>query len=90
MIRQMEAVEIAKKVDWMMVIGGYNSGDTERLAAICRDIQPHTYHIETTQKLHPKWLGKNDKIGLTAGGWTPPWSIKGVELEIRHLKGVRG
>ena len=55
-VRQMEAVEIAKKVDCMIVIGGYNSGNTQRLAAICRDIQPHTYHIETAQELHPRWL----------------------------------
>jgi 4-hydroxy-3-methylbut-2-enyl diphosphate reductase len=85
-IRQMEAVEIAKKVDCMIVIGGYNSGNTQRLAAICRDIQPHTYHIETSQELHPKWLARKEKIGLTAGASTPSWIIKEVEVKVRHLK----
>ena len=85
-IRQMEAVEIAKKVDCMIVIGGYNSGNTQRLAAICRDIQPHTYHIETSQELHPKWLAGREKIGLTAGASTPSWIIKEVEVKVRHLK----
>jgi 4-hydroxy-3-methylbut-2-enyl diphosphate reductase len=89
-IRQMEAVEIAKKVDCMIVIGGYNSGNTQRLAAICRDIQPHTYHIETAQELHPEWLARREKIGLTAGASTPSWIIKEVELKIRHLKSLRG
>ncbi len=86
-IRQMEAVEIAKKVDCMLVIGGYNSGNTQRLAAICRDIQPHTYHIETSQELHPKWLVRREKIGLTAGASTPSWIIKEVEGKVRELKG---
>ena len=85
-IRQMEAVEIAKKVDCMIVIGGYNSGNTQRLAAICRDIQPHTYHIETAQELHPRWLAGREKIGLTAGASTPSWIIKEVEVKVRHLK----
>jgi 4-hydroxy-3-methylbut-2-enyl diphosphate reductase len=85
-IRQMEAVEIAKKVDCMIVIGGYNSGNTQRLAAICRDIQPHTYHVETAQELHPRWLVGREKIGLTAGASTPSWIIKEVEVKVRHLK----
>jgi len=89
-IRQMEAVEIAKKVDCMIVIGGYNSGNTQRLAAICRDIQPHTYHIETAQELHPRWLARREKIGLTAGASTPSWIIKEVELKARRLKSLRG
>jgi 4-hydroxy-3-methylbut-2-enyl diphosphate reductase len=68
------------------VIGGYNSGNTQRLAAICREIQPYTYHIETFQKLNPKWLAKREKIGITAGASTPPWIIKEVEEKIKAFK----
>jgi len=85
-LRQMEAVEIARKVDCMIVIGGYNSGNTQRLAAICKESQPRTYHIETAEDLHPRWLAKREKIGLTAGASTPSWIIKEVELKIRNLK----
>jgi len=85
--RQKEAVEIAKKVECMIVIGGYNSGNTQRLAAICKEIQPHTYHIETAQGLNPKWLTKRERIGLTAGASTPLWIIKEVEERIGRLKG---
>jgi 4-hydroxy-3-methylbut-2-enyl diphosphate reductase len=88
-LRQMEAVEIAKNVDCMIVIGGHNSGNTQRLAAICRDSQPHTYHIETAQELHPRWLARRRKIGLTAGASTPSWIIQEVALKIRQLKHLR-
>ena len=87
MIRQKEALEIARKVDCMIVVGGYNSGNTQRLAAICREIQPRTYHIETAKEIKPRWLVKKERIGLTAGASTPSWIIKQVEGEIRHLKG---
>jgi 4-hydroxy-3-methylbut-2-enyl diphosphate reductase len=87
MIRQKEAVEIAKKVECMIVIGGHNSGNTQRLATICREIQPHTYHIEIAQELNPRWLNKKEKIGLTAGASTPLWIIQEVEGRIRNLKG---
>jgi 4-hydroxy-3-methylbut-2-enyl diphosphate reductase len=88
MIRQSEALEIAKKVDCMIVVGGYNSGNTQRLAAICREIQPHTYHIEQARELNPKWLVKREKIGLTAGASTPSWIIKEVEEEVQRRKGL--
>jgi 4-hydroxy-3-methylbut-2-enyl diphosphate reductase len=83
---QIEAVEIAKRVDCMIVVGGYNSGNTQRLTAICKDIQSHTYHIETAKELHPRWLAGREKIGLTAGASTPSWIIKEVELKARSLK----
>jgi len=85
-IRQKEAVEIAKKVECMIVVGGKNSGNTQRLAGICREIQPNTYHIETVKELNPKWLAKREKIGLTAGASTPLWTIKEVEERIRTFK----
>jgi 4-hydroxy-3-methylbut-2-enyl diphosphate reductase len=88
MIRQKEALEIAKKVDCMVVVGGYNSGNTQRLAAICREIQPRTYHIETAKEINPRWLAKKKRIGLTAGASTPSWIIKQVEEEIRRIKGL--
>ena len=88
-IRQKEAVEIARKVDCMIVTGGFNSGNTQRLATICREIQPKTYHIETARELNPRWLVRKKKIGLTAGASTPHWIIHEVEKEVRSLKGLK-
>ncbi len=84
-VRQGEAVEIARKVDCMIVIGGHNSGNTQRLAAICREIQPCTFHIETARELDPKQLSEKKRIGLTAGASTPHWIIEEVEAEVRRL-----
>ena len=85
-IRQMEAVELARKADCMIVVGGYNSGNTQRLAAICKEIQPRTYHIETAHEFRPGWLAGRERIGLTAGASTPSWIIKEVGEKIRRLK----
>ena len=85
MIRQKEALEIAKRVECMIVVGGYNSGNTQRLAAICKEVQPHTYHIETAEELNSRWLARREKIGLTAGASTPLWIIKEVGEKVRRL-----
>ncbi len=84
-IRQREAVEIAKKVDCMIVIGGHNSGNTQRLATICKEIQPCTYHIETAKELDAQRLIKKRRIGLTAGASTPHWIIEEIEQTIRSF-----
>jgi 4-hydroxy-3-methylbut-2-enyl diphosphate reductase len=85
-LRQREAIDIARKVDCMIVVGGYNSGNTRRLASICKEVQPHTYHIERAGDLRPKGLGRSGRVGLTAGASTPHWIIEEVEEEIRRLK----
>lgn len=84
-LRQKEAVEIAKRVDCMIVVGGYNSGNTLRLASICKEIQPNTHHIEVARELRPKWFLGKERVGLTAGASTPSWIIQAVEQEIRKL-----
>ena len=84
-IRQKEAVEIAKKVDCMVVIGGHNSGNTQRLASICREIQPCIFHIETARELDQKEFANRRRIGLTAGASTPPWIIQEVEGALRSF-----
>jgi 4-hydroxy-3-methylbut-2-enyl diphosphate reductase len=83
--RQKEAVSIAKKVECMIVIGGFNSGNTQRLASICREIQPKTHHIECAKEIIPRWFVGKKRIGVTAGASTPPWIIKEVESAIRRL-----
>ncbi len=85
-IRQKEAVEIAKGVDCMVVVGGRNSGNTQRLASICKEIQPQTYHIEEAHELNPRWFVKRKKVGLTAGASTPFWIIREVEERIKELE----
>ena len=76
--RQAAAMDLAAKVDMMLVIGGKNSANTSRLAQLCAD-KCRTYHIETADELQDEWFDKNfEKIGITAGASTPDWIIKEV------------
>jgi len=85
-LRQREAIDIARKVDCMVVVGGYNSGNTQRLASICKEVQPRTYHIEKAGDLRPRRLAGCSRIGLTAGASTPHWIIAQVEAKLQSLK----
>ncbi len=84
-VRQNEAREIASTVDLMFVIGGHASANTSRLARICREIQPHTWHIETAEEIEPEWFAGVAKVGVTAGASTPRWLIDEVVARITEL-----
>lgn len=62
----------------MIVVGGKNSGNTNRLAEVCRDVGCTTYHIETTAELELAWFTNVQTVGVTAGASTPDWIIKEV------------
>ncbi len=84
-VRQNESREIARQVDLMLVIGGYNSANTTRLASICADILPHTKHIETAEEIEPAWFANVSRVGVTAGASTPRWLIDEVLAKVASL-----
>lgn len=84
-VRQNEAREIARTVELMFVIGGHASANTSRLARICKEIQPQTWHIETTEEIDPEWFEGVKKVGVTAGASTPRWLIDEVVARIAEL-----
>jgi 4-hydroxy-3-methylbut-2-en-1-yl diphosphate reductase len=77
-VRQKEAQAIAREVDLMLVVGGFNSANTNRLAQICMEIQPRTHHVETVAQVDREWFEGVDKVGITAGASTPRWVIDEV------------
>ena len=78
--RQEEALKMAGECDLMLIIGGRNSANTNRLWEICRALQPDTFHIETLADIRPEWLTGKHHIGISAGASTPKWLID----EVRH------
>lgn len=84
--RQAAAGELAAEVDLMIVIGGYNSANTNRLAEICDEAGAKTYHVETAEELSRDWFYNIEKVGVTAGASTPNWIIKEVVSRMEDIK----
>ena len=75
--RQQAAIDLAARVDLMIVIGGKNSANTTRLSQLCAE-KCRTCHIETADELQDEWFSNTKKIGITAGASTPDWIIQEV------------
>ena len=77
------AKNLAKNVNLMIVVGGYNSGNTRRLAKLCSEFV-ETKHIEIADELKKEWFKKREIIGVTGGASTPDWIIHDVIERIEN------
>src|SRR5207244_3097521 len=75
---QEAAVELARQVDAVIVVGGRQSANTARLRQICEEEGVPAYHVETADEMCPEWLAGKETIGVTAGASTPDWLIEEV------------
>ncbi|MFP4456519.1 MAG: 30S ribosomal protein S1 [Clostridia bacterium] len=82
-IRQRASIDLARQVDIMLIVGGYNSSNTRRLHELCSQTGVRAYHVENASDLDYSWFTENDlKIGVTAGASTPDWVIKEVIVQM--------
>lgn len=81
--RQAEAKEIASSVDAMVVIGGKNSSNTQKLYEICKNECGNTYYIQTLKDLSAQNFQTVCTVGITAGASTPKHIIEEVQLHVR-------
>ena len=83
--RQTAAVEMARHVDVVVVVGGRNSANTRRLAELCASTGVPTHHLETAGEIEESWFEGAKKVGLTAGASTPDWIIEEVASRIAEI-----
>lgn len=83
-VRQQEAIAISREVDAMVVIGGKNSSNTQKLYEISKKECENTYYIQTLVDLDGTSFPKTIRsVGITAGASTPNNIIKEV---IQHVR----
>ena len=82
--RQTEARAISAQVEAMIVIGGRNSSNTQKLFEICKKECENTYYIQTLDDLDRSKLQSIGSVGITAGASTPNYIIKEVQTNVRN------
>lgn len=82
-VRQEEAMQIAKNVDAMIVIGGKHSSNTQKLFEICKSQCENTYYIQELVDLDLNDLKSIGSVGITAGASTPNNIIEEVQTHVR-------
>jgi len=83
-LRQNALVDLAAKVDAVVVIGGKHSSNTKRLYELAQSTGTPSWHIEQAGEL-PEEIAQYSRIGITAGASTPDWIIDEVESRLRSM-----
>ena len=87
--RQAEVQDLAGQAEALVVVGGRNSGNTQRLVEISRSTGIPTYHVETEQELDLEEMSRYHTVGVTAGASTPHWLMGNVVNTLKHAWAFR-
>ncbi len=80
--RQTEVDTLSKEVDLMLVIGGRDSSNTNKLYEIARKNQRETYFVESIDDLPDVEVTAHTNVGIAAGASTPGSIIKEVKKKM--------
>lgn len=83
--RQSAAVELARRCEVVIVVGGQNSNNTRELVNTCSRHCSRVHHVQTESDLRPEWFLAAGTVGITAGTSTPDAIIDRVDQRIRAL-----
>ncbi len=80
--RQNEASELAKKCDAILVIGGLNSSNTNKLYDVCAKYCKNVIRLGSSADLEYKTIKRFEKVGIVTGASTPNAQTQEVLLKM--------
>jgi 4-hydroxy-3-methylbut-2-en-1-yl diphosphate reductase len=87
--RQRAVLELAPKVDLVLVVGAANSSNSNRLREIAEAAGVPAYLIEDAFGLDTGWLDGVSSVGITAGASAPEDLVQDVIATLKRRGGVR-
>jgi 4-hydroxy-3-methylbut-2-enyl diphosphate reductase len=84
-IRQRAILDLVRRVDAVVVVGGRNSNNTRWLVQVCREHGTPALHIESAEELDASWFADVRTVGLTAGTSTLDETIDEVHRALERI-----
>ncbi|MFI3294540.1 MAG: 4-hydroxy-3-methylbut-2-enyl diphosphate reductase [Rikenellaceae bacterium] len=72
--------EYATRYDMIIFVSGHKSSNGKALYGVCREVNPRSYMVETTQEIKAEWFEgqKIRSIGICGATSTPRWQMEQV------------
>ena len=83
--RQTEAEELSRRADVMIVVGGRNSSNTQKLFATCARLCDRAVLAETPEDIPDGCVRPGDRVAITAGASTPQWLLDLVRERVEQM-----
>ena len=88
--RQEELRQLCGQVEAVVVVGGKESANTQRLGEIVKNMGKPVFMAETEEDLDLHEIGVYSCVGVAAGASTPTWVINRVVQALESLPGKGG
>ena len=69
--RQREAAQLAERCDAMIVLGGMNSSNTQKLYEICKSRCDRVFRLACADEFQPETIKNFKNVGIVSGASTP-------------------
>ena len=89
-LRQQSVLDLVRRVDVVVVVGGRNSNNTRWLVNVCREHGTPARHVESADDLDPAWFTDVRTVGLTAGTSTLDETIDEVHRALECIDSSQG
>lgn len=91
--RQSAIERLAREVDLVLVVGSFNSSNSNRLVEVASRVGVRAALIEDEDSIDTSWLEGAEAIGLTAGASAPEFLVERItqrlaELGFEHIEEV--
>lgn len=84
--RQQAVLDLAKEVDFLLVVGEPHSSNTCRLLEVAKSTGKPAAIVGSAKEINQSWFGQTVfVVGIIAGASTPTWIIKAVQEKIESL-----
>lgn len=83
--RQKAVIDLAKKVDLMIIVGAPNSSNSNRLKEVATETGTTSYIVDNPEELDPEWFRNIKKVGTSSGASTPEWLLDEVIKRIEEI-----
>ena len=87
--RQSEAAELSEKCDAMLVIGGLNSSNTNKLYDICREHCKNVFRLASADEFDVDKIKKFKNVGIVSGASTPHTQTQEVLFKMENNTEVK-
>ena len=83
--RQQEAERLSQEADVMIVVGGRNSSNTQKLLSTCLQRCQRAILVQTPQDIPAGAVAPGDRVAITAGASTPQWLLALVRERVEQM-----
>ncbi|OQX87120.1 4-hydroxy-3-methylbut-2-enyl diphosphate reductase [candidate division KSB1 bacterium 4484_87] len=80
--RQRHIIEFAESNDVVVFVADPHSSNSQVLFKLCKEKNPRSYFVTTTDELKKDWFKGAKTVGLTGGASTPVWQLEEFKQQI--------